>query len=120
MATEFFIFRNNADRDKIIQYIQSKRLPFKVCVQDIEPTRSVEANDYYWVVLGIISEFTGHTTRFLHRHYKKEYNIKTTTTLGRTEFFWYVEQICAEWAEQKFYIPTPDETVITEELKLLK
>jgi len=73
---ETFVIRSQKQRQNLFEYLLEKRLPFKGALQDIYPQRSPEANAYYWgVMMRMISDYTGHTPKEVHRAYKRKFNI---------------------------------------------
>jgi hypothetical protein len=130
------VIRSHKQRDELIDFIRSMRLPFKFYLQDVFEKRSLEYNAYYWgVVIDRICEYTGETDPdYLHEVLKAKFNFKWTydrrgrwmaRILGTSEmhgpdFELYVTKVCA-WAaiELGLYIPFPHE-VIHNENKLTK
>jgi len=127
---DFAVIRNNRQRERLIEMLKERRLPFRLAVQDLYPVRSIDFNAYYWgVVLKMISDFTGHTQEEVHDACKRRYNFRhdfkyskktgkwklvskvdsTTATFSR-EFMEYVMKVRAD-AEIELHvtIPLPNE-----------
>lgn len=101
------------DKQDMSEYIAS--LDGKLVVVEIDTVRnkrSSQQNRYYWLILGMIAEHTGHTSEELHEYFKlkflpKQFEMinkstgeseevtipKTTTKLSIQEFADYVTQI---------------------------
>lgn len=83
--------------------------------------RTNNQNSYYWVILGVIAEDTGHTANELHEIFKRKFlppkfatyrgeEIElpsTTTTLNTEEMAKYMEQIIIEAGLLGINIPPP-------------
>ena len=71
---DYFVIRNKRQLTELIEGLQSRRLPFKIVVDDIYPVRSVDMNAYYWgIVLKYISDESGHDIMECHEGYKMKY-----------------------------------------------
>ena len=129
------IIRNKRQVDDLCNLLKVRRIPFKIAIQDIFPTRSLESNNYYWgIVLAYASDATGHTAEEIHeickvRHnfkYDIEYNsetkqyewvmgVKSTTTLDEKEIWEYIFKCRVEFElELNIIIPLPSESFIPE------
>lgn len=127
---DFAVIRNNRQRERLIEALVSRRLPFRIAIQDLYPVRSVDFNAYLWgVVYYYIAEATGHTQIEVHDACKIRYNFRhdfkyskktgkwklvskvdsTTATFSR-EFMEYVMRVRAD-AEIELHvtIPMPNE-----------
>ena len=76
---------------------------------ELKPTgvRSAQQNNYYWFIIGILSEDLGYTEPEMHEVLKKHFQIESTKTLSREEFGEFIEQII-RWASIDFGIAIPD------------
>lgn len=97
--------------------------PVTVDVNKIHYQRSNQQNRWYWKILEIVSNDTGHTEDELHRIFKglflprnivnlkgKEYSLAgSTTDLTKGQFVEYIERIRAEVAEMGIVIPDPED-----------
>lgn len=132
---DFAVIRNNRQRERLIEAIKERRLPFRVALQDLYPARSVDFNAYYWgTVLKMISDFTGHTQIEVHEACKIRYNFRhdfkyfkksgkwklvskvdSSTAMFSREFMEYVMRVRAD-AEIDLHltIPLPNETFVPE------
>lgn len=119
MATENFVFRTSLDRQTIISYLYTRKLPFVVCVKDIEPIRSDQARKYYGTILNYLSDYTGYSNKELHEYYKWQYGVESTKKLSRQQFWQYCERICSEWSNDGIPIPLPNEVIYDDQLRLL-
>ena len=92
-----------------------------VIVDEDKPNRSTPQNRYYWsVVLGILSNYTGHSQNELHEYFKEEFLphkqvldksiVMSSTKLKTDEFEKYLEDIRRFAAERlSCIIPLPNE-----------
>lgn len=101
----------------------SKHEGTQVRIEQVSNKRSDNQNRYYWAVLDIISEHTGHTSEELHRLFKglflpkKEVKLGgetyflagSTTDLSTQEFMDYIDRIGAKIAPMELALPNPDE-----------
>jgi hypothetical protein len=85
--------------------------------------RSLDANAYYWLYLGVIARETGHTEEELHRIFKglflpkkpvvlkgKTYMLAgSTSDLNKPQFSEYLQKICAETN-----IPMPEQKLASD------
>lgn len=81
----------------------------KISIEKRKYSRSTNQNSFYWLYLGIIADETGDNIDDLHQYFKRKFlpprfitvqgkTIKipaTTTTLDKSQFSRYMEQICA-------------------------
>ena len=98
----------------------------RVLVRVGPPKRSDEANAYYWLVLGLIEEHTGHSADDLHEYFKQRFIPKrlalsddngevkddvviggSTAKMSRQDFYDYVEAV-RHFALVELHIETPD------------
>lgn len=120
-------FGSDTDKKKLWEVLKTRK-PVKhvVEVKIAKEKRSNIQNSYYWVVVGIISEYIGYLPDEIHQLLKDKflgrnqnvikktgevfYVLKSTTALDTSEFSNYIEQIRL-WALQDLdcYCPTPDE-----------
>jgi len=132
---EFFVLRNKAMVDDLCGQLKQRRLPFKVAVQDIYPTRTLDSNDYLWgIVYTPIADKTGSSADEVHEAYKKKFNFKhdliydpktkkmiwatkahSTTRMDMVEIWEYIMKVRAD-AELEYgiIIQMPNETFINE------
>jgi hypothetical protein len=107
---EVIDFSNEADKRKLFEIIKTRK-PLKYIVEFkiAREKRSNIQNAYYWVVLGIIGEYTGYEPEEMHELMKFKFlgfdekvikqtgevlkNIKSTKTLDTLEFSNYIEKI---------------------------
>jgi len=69
-----FVIRSKRELLELMEDLNQKRLPMRIAVDDIYPTRSVDLNAYYWaVVLKYISEASGHDIMECHDGYKQKF-----------------------------------------------
>ena len=128
---DFAVIRNNRQRERLIEALGSRRLPFRIAIQDLYPVRSVDFNAYLWgVVYYYISLETGHTQEEVHDACKRRYNFRhdfkyskktgkwklvskvdSSTAMFSREFMEYVMRVRAD-AEIDLHItiPLPNET----------
>lgn len=92
-------------------------------VSAYKKTRSLKANSYYWLILTVIADSTGHTPDEIHETLKQlhlpkrfiKYGQKevelppTTSTLTTDEFSEYLEKIIAEATSLGINVPIPEE-----------
>jgi hypothetical protein len=127
---DFAVIRNNRQRERLIEAIKERRLPFRIALQDLFPIRSVDFNAYLWgVVYYYIAEATGHTQIEVHEACKVRYNFRhdfkyfkksgkwklvskvdSSTAMFSLEFMEYVMRVRAD-AEIELHltIPLPNE-----------
>lgn len=132
---DFAVIRSNRQREKLIEAIKERRLPFRVALQDLYPVRSIDFNAYYWgVVMKMISDETGHTQEEVHEACKVRYNFRhdfkyfkksgkwklvskvdSSTAMFSREFMEYVMRVRAD-AEIELHltIPLPNEVFVPE------
>ena len=132
---DFLIIRNKRQLLNLKELLDERRLPFKIALQNIYPTRTVEFNDYLWgFIYTPIAEFTGHTPEEIHEICKKRYNFRydfkfndktkkyefavgvgSTTTLDQKEIWDYAARIRAD-AEIELHLTLhlPNEAFIPE------
>lgn len=80
---ELYVARNNEIRDWIIEVIKNQRLPFKILVQPMFPSKTPSQLAYLWgVVYRRIADHTGHTTREVHNGYKDMFNLEYSELPG--------------------------------------
>ena len=123
---DFAVIRNNRQRERLIEAIQERRLPFRVALQNLYPVRSVDFNAYLWgVVYYYISLETGHTQIEVHEACKVRYNFRhdfkyskktgkwklvskvdSSTAMFSKEFMEYVMRVRAD-AEIELHITIP-------------
>jgi hypothetical protein len=74
---DFFVIRSKEKAEELCRQIMQKSLPFKVAIQEVFPTRSIESNDYYWgfVVTPVAIE-TGNDPEEVHEGWKIKYNFR--------------------------------------------
>lgn len=140
-AINFF----NSNEDDIDEAIINTReecmkLPnvgqYKILVVDVEPVRDLSQNKYYWLILKIISEYTGHDIYELHRIFGRMFNVeivenqhfdvivtKGSTTAIKKKAFWdYCRKIrlfslnFMGVPQEHWDIVLPDQNQVTEEL----
>ena len=132
---EVRIIQNKKQALAFCESIMQGRLPLKVAVQDIYPTRSLESNAYLWgIVYEYISRASGHSPEEVHRAYKKQFNFRhdlryndrkrlwvwimgvaTTTSLDTREIWDYIMKVRADAEiELDIVIPLPNECFINE------
>lgn len=121
-----FVIKKSVDKEKVISYI--KRLPenllgYKLQIQTIRRTRSLNENSYYWgVVVKMLADELGYLPeemhdalriKFLTIHTDKLPSIKTTTKLTTSEFEEYLSKI-RTWSslELGVLIPMPNEVIL--------
>ena len=121
-----FVLKTEIDRNKIISYL--KRLPtkdllgYKINIQSIRHTRSLNQNKYYWgVIIKMLGDEFGYIAeemhdalrmRFLQVHTNKLPTIKSTTELSTKEMEEYLSKI-RQWAsEQGIFLPLPNEVIL--------
>ncbi len=94
-----------------------------VTVEKVHNKRSLNQNAYYWVILDIISNHTGHSADELHRLFKgiflprkmvvlnnKTYSLAgSTTELTKGQFVEYLMRITAEVADMGIILPSPED-----------
>lgn len=116
---EGFIYESEADLEAAIIDMHNqavKKLPtpdplrprqYKFLVIDVEPIRSVPANNYYWLLLTALEDITGHEKYELHRIFAKLFNMELketsekeimvargSTSKAKEKYFWqYLEKI---------------------------
>ena len=127
---DFAVIRNNRQRERLIEAIKERRLPFRVALQDLYPVRSVDFNAYLWgVVYYYIALSSGHTQEEVHDACKRRYNFRhdfkyskktgkwklvskvdSSTAMFSKEFMEYVMRVRAD-AEIELHltIPLPNE-----------
>ena len=132
---DFFVIRSKEKAEELCRLIMQKRLPIKIAMQEVYPTRSLESNDYYWgVVITPIAEATGQKPKEVHESYKQMFNFKydlrynrktkkmqwyvgtgSTTALDEREIWDYIMKVRAD-AELELHITImmPNETFIRE------
>lgn len=127
---ELAAIRNNRQREELIDHLKSYRLPFKIAIQEIHPSRSVDANSYYWgVVIKMIADTTGHTPEEIHEYYKTLFltdyapnkinewslRVRSTTELDRAEFMNYALKVRAHaMVNTGIDIPLPNEVIVND------
>lgn len=98
----------------------------RVLVRVGPPNRSDQANAYYWHVLGLIEEHTGHDSDELHEYFKQKFIPKrvaicdgngevkddavvggSTAKMNRSDFYDYVEAV-RHFALVELNVETPD------------
>lgn len=99
------IFDNRAYFDLYVGTLDGQRIT--VTVKKLKKLRSIKANAYYWVYLGLIAEETGNDINLLHDLFKnkflpkasvtikevKELVAPSTTTLSNVEMLEYIRNI---------------------------
>lgn len=96
---------------RFLEYLrQFKGQRVEVMVREKTKIRSYNANDYYWgVVLARFSKFSGYETKEeMHEILKKEFNVKTTSSMKTPEFQEYIAKVIRLAAKQGCNIPDPD------------
>lgn len=74
---ETYVIRSIKDRNKLIEYMNHRRLPFKVMFQEIYPKRTLDENAYlFGVVYRAIQDHTGHSLDEIHKAYKLKFNVE--------------------------------------------
>ena len=53
---------------------------YKIMVVDVEPIRNLSQNNYYWVLLTILEDHTGHDKYELHRDFARLFNMEIEVT----------------------------------------
>jgi len=110
------------DRLKFIQaFLKHEGQIVGVTVERKKQNRSLQQNKYMWLILGIISEETGHEPEELHAYFKQKFNYihsesfnemipGSTTKLSTNEFTNYIEKIKVFAADRLgLYIPDANE-----------
>ena len=90
---EYFVIRSKEKAEELCRQIMQKSLPFKVAIQEVFPTRSIESNDYYWgFVITPIANETGQDPDEVHEAYKRKYNFKHELRYNRKtrKMQWYI------------------------------
>jgi hypothetical protein len=90
---DFFVIRSKEKAEELCRMIMHKSLPFKVALQEIYPTRSLESNDYYWgFVVTPVAEATGQDPDEVHEEWKRKFNFKGEIRYNRRtkKMQWYV------------------------------
>ncbi len=132
---EVAVIRNKKQMQELICRLNERRLPYRIAIQDIFPTRSLDVNSYYWgVVLKHISDATGHTQEECHKGFKRKHLIRydmrynpdtkryewkteegSTTELNNREVWDYVLKVRVEAEiDMGITIPLPNEVFISE------
>ena len=117
-----FVIKQKSDKEKVIAYLN--RLPvrepgYKIDIQTIRHTRSLNQNKYYWgVIIKMLGDEFGYIAeemhdalrmRFLQVHTNKLPTIKSTTELSTKEMEEYLSKI-RQWAsEEGIFLPLPNE-----------
>ena len=120
-----FVIKQKSDKEKVIAYLN--RLPYnhknflgyKIDIQTIRHTHSLNQNKYYWgIIIKMLGDEFGYIAeemhdalrmRFLQTHTDKLPTIKSTKKLSTKEFEEYLSKI-RQWAsEQGTFLPLPNE-----------
>ena len=127
-------FGSEPDKRKLFEILKTRKPKvYAIEIKEVNKKRSLDANKYYWAVLGIIASETGNTDNRLHKYFKDELLAKeevkfpqtgevkevakSTTELDKFDFYEYVERI-RQFAltDLNIYVPTPDEFINNEQL----
>ncbi len=132
---DLLILRNKRQVDELCDRLKARRLPVKIAIQDIYPTRSLESNNYYWgIVLAYASAETGHSAEEIHEACKRKWNfrydieyndrtgqyewvmgVKSTTILDEREIWDYIFKCRVDFEiELHIIIPLPSECFVKE------
>ena len=126
---------NPASRNTLVElYNKIQELPekeYEVFVSDMKPTRSLQANSYYWMILTALSDHTGELKEDLHEFCKYKFNkgvvvdpesqdvieiVLSTTRLNVEDFQNYVDAVLYWARELGCIIPDidniPDEVAV--------
>ncbi len=119
-----YIIRTTEHKGIVKGYIDrlpDRALGYKILIEPIRQTRSMNQNNYYWgVIIKILGEELGYRDeemhdalrmKFLQEHGKIE-TIKSTTGLNTKEFEEYLAKI-REWASEELsiFLPLPNEVI---------
>ena len=102
-------------KDGIISWHNSKGLKDFLATLDgevyiyIKPsnTRNSSQNNYYWAMLDDLAPQLGYYSKELHKIFKNEFMIDSTTELSENEFSDYLDKIVFKAAELGFPIKDP-------------
>ena len=117
-----FVIKQKSDKEKVIAYLNRlpiRELGYKIDIQTIRHTRSLNQNKYYWgVIIKMLGDEFGYIAeemhdalrmRFLQVHTNKLPTIKSTTELSTKEMEEYLSKI-RQWAsEEGIFLPLPNE-----------
>lgn len=53
---------------------------YKILVVEVEPVRHLKQNNYYWLILTVIEQYTGHEKWELHRIFALMFNMRIEET----------------------------------------
>lgn len=94
-----------------------------ITVRPRKKNRTLKQNAYYWLVLNVIADYTGHSSDELHEIYKHKFLPRrvityqydqielpgTTTVLTTDQFGEYLDRIIAEAGTMGVTVPIPEE-----------
>jgi len=81
------------EQEVLNQTLEANQGNLELVLRRHDPERIISQNDMYWVVLGYMEDYTGHSTNELHKICKHEFNRgKSTTKLSKREFSNYLER----------------------------
>ena len=118
-----FVFSNPERFKKYVTSNFKDQQDLLLSIAPIKKNRSLRQNRYYWLILGVIAEDTGHSPEELHvlfkslflpkkfiRYKDKDIEISASTaTLTTDQFAEYLDRIIADAESMGIKIPIPEE-----------
>jgi len=121
---KFIIKQGNGVLSRVKAYIDGlyEEKSYIVTVKEYKKSRSLEQNAYYWVVVGIISDYTGYDKDGLHEAFKRNFigkdegkdmfgnyycKPKSTTELNTKQFGEYLDKVMLYALNNEIQIEPP-------------
>lgn len=114
--------------DQVRRYVGTLKGIFDVTIKIARRKRTLSQNAYYWIILKILEEHTGHRDEELHEIFKLKFLgaspiryrssqvymiAPSTTKLTTKDFARYIDLIIQEAAEMGVAIPSPDKVTLS-------
>lgn len=106
------------NRERFAEYLKTLQGEIVLSVKKKRKIRSLNANNYYWLILTIAGDSLGYDPEELHDSFKAMYLtdkttkiplIRSTSKLNTEQFSQYLEKVIRQLVELGIVIPTPEE-----------